>query len=81
MVEARQDGDWVWSVEGVVVVRGGMPVVGVVVTPETVVVITWKTQSTRLPAEDTLRTHLYITLKISLPGVSSYQRIHFVISQ
>ena len=54
MVEARQDGDWVWSVEGVVVVRGGMPVIGVVITPETVVVIIWKTQSIIMPAVDKL---------------------------
>ena len=59
MVEARQDGDWVWSVEGVVVVRGGMPVVGVVIIPETVVVIIWKTQSIIMPAVDKhiCRTH------------------------
>ena len=59
MVEARQDGDWVGSVEGVVVVRGGMPVIGVVITPETVVVIIWKTQSIIMPAVDKLicRTH------------------------
>ena len=49
MVEARQDGNWVWSVEGVVVVRGGLPVVGVVVTPEAVVVIIWKTQPIIMP--------------------------------
>ena len=49
MVEARQDGDWVWRVEGVVVVCGGMPVVGVVITPEALVVIIWKTQSIKMP--------------------------------
>ena len=49
LVEARQDGNWVWSVEGVVVVRGGLPVVGVVVTPEAVVVIIWKTQPIIMP--------------------------------
>ena len=50
MVEARQDGDWVWSVEGVVVVGGGMPVIGVIITPEALVVIIWKTQSIIMPA-------------------------------
>ena len=52
LVEARQDWHRVWTVEGVVVVRGGMPVVGVVVTPETVVVIMGKPQPIIMPVED-----------------------------
>merc|ERR1719219_2891066 len=59
LVETRQKGNWVWSVERAVVVGGGMPVVGVVVTPEAIVVISWKAQP------------------IIMPGVSSYQKIHF----
>ena len=55
-VEARQDGNWVWSAEGVVVVGGGLPVVGVVVTPETVVVIMGKTQPIIMPVEDCIIT-------------------------
>ena len=60
MVEARQDGDWVWSVEGVVVVRGGMPVIGVVIAPEAAVVIIWKTQSIIMPAVDQ---HIELTIR------------------
>ena len=38
------------------VVRGGMPVVGVVVTPETVVVIMGKPQPIIMPVEDCIIT-------------------------
>ena len=38
------------------VVRGGMPVVGVVVTPETVVVIMGETQPIIMPVEDCIIT-------------------------
>ena len=52
LIESRQDGKGVWSVEGIVVMRGGVPVVGVVVTPETVVVIMGKPQPIIMPVED-----------------------------
>ena len=58
LVEARDDLEWGRRVKLVVVVRGGVPVVGVVVAPEAIVVSSWETWLVVSPEPDCINPHL-----------------------
>ena len=74
LVEARQNVHR-GVVQLAVVVGGGLPVVGVVITPEASVIITGEGDLVIKPAQTETST---VTSDITLPAVVSRKQIHFV---